>query len=321
MQIRSVCVIGGSGFLGRHVVRRLAAQEIFVRVPTRRRERAKDLILLPTVDVLNADVHDPRTLERLIAPVDAVISLVGILHESGKETFQRNHVDLPRKIVDACRETGVKRLVHVSALKATLDAPSAYLRSKAEGESQIHAARATGIHTTILRPSVIFGREDHFLNLFAMLARLLPVIVLSSPQARFQPVFVEDVARVMTACLPDPHSFGQSYSVCGPKIYTLRELVESVCRIMGVRRPIIELNEWLSLLQAGILERLPGTLMTRDNIYSMRVDNVCGSALPERFGLSPTPLEAVVPEYLAGATPRTRYRWFRFRARRRIQST
>lgn len=321
MQLRSVCVIGGSGFLGRHVVRRLAAQEIFVRVPTRRRERAKELILLPTVDVLNADVHDPRTLERLIAPVDAVISLVGILHESGRETFQRNHVDLPRKIVDACRETGVNRLVHVSALKAALDAPSAYLRSKAEGESQIHAARATGIHTTIFRPSVIFGREDRFLNLFAQLARLLPVIVLASPGARFQPVFVDDVARALTASLSDPYSFGQSYDLCGPKVYTLRELVETVCRTMGVRRPIIGLNEWLSLLQAGILERLPGTLMTRDNIGSMRVDNVCSSAMPERFGFSPTPLEAVVPEYLAGVTPRTRYRRFRFRARRTIQPT
>ena len=316
MPVRSVCVIGGSGFLGRHVVHRLAAQEIFVRVPTRRRERAKQLILLPTVDVLTADVHEPRTLERLVGPVDAVINLVGILDQTRGETFERNHVELPRKIVSACRETGVRRLIHVSALKAAFDAPSVYLRSKAEGESQIHAAQAIGIQTTILRPSVIFGREDRFLNLFARLARLLPAIALASPRARFQPIFVEDVAQVLVACLTDPHTFASTYELCGPKVYTLRELVEYVCRTLGVHRPIIELNETLSLLQAAVLERLPGRLMTRDNVYSMRVDSICGGAFPELFGFSRTPIEAVVPEYLSGVTPRTRYRWFRYRARR-----
>ena len=316
MQLRSVCVIGGSGFLGRHIVHRLAARDIFARVPTRRRERHKELILLPSVDLVNADVHDPETLKRLIAPVDAVFNLVGVLHESGRESFERNHVELPRRIVAACRETGVKRLVHVSALGAALDAPSAYLRSKAEGESQIHAAQATGIHTTILRPSVIFGREDRFLNLFATLARWLPAIALACPEARFQPIFVEDVARAATACLTDPHTFGHSYDLCGPKVYTLRELVQYVCRTLGVRRPIIGLPESLSLLQAAVLERLPGKLMTKDNVYSMRVDNVCNCPFPEFPGFSPTRLEAVVPEYLAGVTPRTRYRWFRYRARR-----
>jgi uncharacterized protein YbjT (DUF2867 family) len=316
MQVKSICVIGGSGFLGRHVVHRLAAQEIFVRVPTRRRERAKELILLPTVDVLNADVHDTETLRRLIAPVDAVINLVGILHAAGRETFERNHVELPRKLVDVCREAGVKRLVHVSALGCALDAPSAYLRSKAEGESQIHAGQKTGIQTTILRPSVVFGRDDRFLNLFARLARFLPVIALASPGARFQPVFVEDVARALTACLMEPHAFGQTYELCGPKIYTLRELVEYVCRTLGVERYIVELGPVTSMLQAGVLERLPGKLMTRDNVLSMRVDNVCSCAFPALLGFEPTPLEAVVPAYLAGVTPRRRYHWFRYRARR-----
>jgi NADH dehydrogenase len=127
---------------------------------------------------------------------------------------------------------------------------------------------------------------------------------------------VEDVARALSGCLTDPHTFGHSYDLCGPKVYTLRQLVEYVCRTLGVHRPIIGLNEPLSLLQAALLERLPGRLMTRDNVYSMRVDSVCDCAFPELFGFSPTPLEAVVPEYLAGVTPRTRYRWFRYRARR-----
>ena len=316
MHVRTVCVIGGSGFLGRHLVRRLAAREIFVRVPTRQRERAKGLILLPTVDVFNADVHDVKTLERLVAPADAVINLVGILHQAGGETFERNHVELPRKIVAVCRETGVKRLLHVSALKAAFDAPSAYLRSKAEGESQIRAAQATGIQTTVLRPSVMFGRDDRFLNLFARLARLLPAIALASPEARFQPIFVEDAARCLSECLADARTFGHSYDLCGPKVYSLRELVEYVCRTLGIHRPIIGLNQPLSLLLAALMERLPRPMMTRDNVYSMRIDNVCDGVFPELFGFGPTPLEAVVPEYLAGVTPRTRYRWFRYRARR-----
>jgi uncharacterized protein YbjT (DUF2867 family) len=316
MKIGSVCVIGGSGFLGRRVVEHLAADEVFVRVPTRRRERAKQLILLPTVDVVNADVHDPRVLARLIAPVDAVINLVGILHQAPGDTFERNHVELPRKIVAACREHAVKRLLHVSALKASLEAPSAYLRSKAEGEGQIRSAQATGLHTTVFRPSVVFGRDDHFLNMFAKLARLLPGLPLACPDARFQPIFVEDVARAIARSVGDSRTFGQTFNLCGPRTYTLRELVEFVCRTLGLQRKVIGLNPTLSMLQASILEHLPGKVMTRDNIYSMRIDNTCEGGFPEVFGFIPTPLEAVVPTYLAGVTPRTRYYWFRFRARR-----
>jgi uncharacterized protein YbjT (DUF2867 family) len=316
MKIGSVCVIGGSGFLGQHVVHRLAAQEIFVRIPTRRREKAKELILLPTIDVVNADVHDPRALARLVAPVDAVINLVGILHETGRETFERNHVELPRKIVAACREHGIKRLVHVSALKASLDAPSAYLRSKAEGEGQIRSAQATGLQTSVFRPSVIYGRDDHFLNFFAKLARVAPVLPLACPSARFQPIFVEDVARAIVQSLGDARTFGQTFNVCGPRAYTLRELVDFVCRTLGLQRKVIGLSPSLSMLEAVVLEHLPGKLMTRDNIYSMRLSNTCESGFPDVFGFVPTPLEAVVPTYLAGVTPRTRYYRFRFRARR-----
>src|SRR4029453_9228048 len=170
---------------------------------------------------------------------------------------------------------------------------SAYLRSKAEGESQIHAAQAIGIQTTILRPSVIFGRDDRFLNLFARLPRPLPAIALASPGAPFQPIFVGGVAQVLVSCLADPYTFARTYELCGPKVYTLRQLVEYVCRTLGVYRPIIELNESLSLLQAAVLERLPGRLMSRDNVYSMRIDSVCAGDFPDLFGFSPTPMEAV----------------------------
>lgn len=312
MLIRNVLVIGGSGFIGRHVVRQLAAAGIQVRVPTRNRERARDLILLPTVDVLRADVHDDATLERLVAGVDAVINLVGILHGD----FDKAHVALPRRIATACGKAGVGRLVHVSALKADPDGPSTYLRSKAQGEKHVLAAQSDALQTTILRPSVVFGRDDRFLNLFAQLARRLPVLALASPDARFQPIHVQDLARAITASLTDPRTFGQTYELCGPRVYTLRELVTFVVRTLGLQRPVLGLGPSLSMLQATLLEQLPGRLMTRDNVRSMQVDNVCGCNFPEVFGFAPTPLEAVVPVYIAGVTPRSRYRWFRFRARR-----
>ena len=316
MKIQSVCIIGGSGFLGSHVVHQLAARGIQVRVPTRRREHAKSLIVLPTVDVVNADVHDPAALSRLVAGADAVISLAGILHESRRGDFTRVHIELPRKIVDACREQGVGRLLHVSALKAAHDAPSNYLRSKAGGEQQIRVAQVGGIHTSVFRPSVIFGRGDSFLNLFARLVRLLPGVALASAQARFQPVFVEDVARVLVSSLDNARSFGEAYDLCGPKVYTLQELVAYVCAVVGVERPVLPLNDALSYLQAWAMEFLPVKLMTRDNYRSMKIDNVCDCPFPALFGVEPTPMEAVVPFYLADRTPRARYRWFRYRARR-----
>jgi NADH dehydrogenase len=261
---------------------------------------------------VQADVHDDATLQRLLQSADAAINLVGILHGD----FDRAHVQLPHRIAAACARASVQRLVHVSALKAAPDAPSAYLRSKAAGEAAIREAQGEHLQTTILQPSVIFGREDRFLNLFARLARALPAIVLASPAARFQPVHVDDVARAIAAALSDVRTFGQTYALCGPQVYTLRELVAYVVRSLGLHRPIVGLGKSLSMLQAGILEHLPGKLMTRDNVRSMQVDNVCGCAFPEVFGFEPTPLEAVVPLYIAGVTPRSRYRWFRFRARR-----
>jgi NADH dehydrogenase len=215
-------------------------------------------------------------------------------------------------LVDACREQGVQRLLHVSALGAAHDAPSEYLRSKAGGEQQIRVAQAAGIRTTIFRPSVIFGREDSFLNLFARLVGSLPVIVLASPQARFQPVFVEDVARAVVLSLGEARTADQIYELCGPGIYTLQGVGEYVCLVLGLVRPIIPLNDQLSYLQAWMMEWLPVKLMTRDNYYSMKVDSVCACPFPGVFGFEPTPLEAVVPLYLAETTPRMRYRWFRF---------
>jgi NADH dehydrogenase len=318
MLIRTVVAIGGSGFIGRHVAARLAAREIFVRVPTRNRERAKrDMILLPTVDLVQADVHDDAVLKRLMTAADAVINLVGILHEERRrETFAQAHIALPRRIVEACRDARVKRLVHVSALGADATGPSAYQRTKGEGETLVRAAHGPELEVTIVRPSVVFGPGDRFLNLLVRLARILPVMAVAAPHARFQPVYVEDVARAIDACLEDPRTYDRTYDLCGPNVYTLRQLVAFACDSAGLKRPVIGLGTTLSQLQAWVLEHLPGRLMTRDNLASMRVDNVCGCPFPDVFGFAPTALEAVAPTFLGRSTRAARMDQFRVRAGR-----
>jgi NADH dehydrogenase len=311
-----ICVIGGSGFVGRHIVELLVREECRVLVPSRRRERAKHLITLPTVDVVQADVHDGATLERLFAGVDAVVNLVGILHSRpgtpyGPD-FARSHVDLPEKIVSACRAVGVRRLVHMSALQASADAPSEYLRSKDDGEAAVQASR---LDWTIFRPSVIFGPEDQFLNTFAKLQKTFPFVPLACPDAKFQPVFVEDVASCFVASLEREDSHGRIYELAGPKVYTLRELVEYAGRTAGHPRPVIGLSDRLSYLQARMMELMPVQVMSRDNYRSMQVPNTSGEALP--FGFEATPLEAVAPVYLKGYFPRSRYSEFRYYAGRK----
>jgi uncharacterized protein YbjT (DUF2867 family) len=233
-----------------------------------------------------------------------VINLVGVLYDGrGASSFAQAHVALPEKIVAACQRKGVSRLLHMSAINADTHGPSAYLRSKGEGEAIV---RTLAPDATVFRPSVIFGREDRFLNLFAQLQRMLPVVLLGSPEARFQPVFVADVAAAFIAALEAPAALGQHYDVCGPKVYTLRELVKYAGAVSGHPRPVIGLGPRLSWVQAALLELLPGHVLTRDNYRSMKVDAVCTQGLP--FGLRPTPLEAVAPSWLTSESPRTRFR-------------
>ncbi len=312
-----ILLLGGSGFIGRHVAQRLVRDQHTVIVPTRGRERAKrDLILLPTVELISADIHDEPTLERLVSGCSAVINLVGVLHSrSGRPfglDFKRAHEDLPRHLVGACERAGVKRLVHLSALGASADAPSGYLRSKAAGEQAL--ATSPSVAVTVLRPSVVFGPGDRFLSLFAQLLRARPVLPLAMPQARFQPVYVEDVANAVVAALTDERATGQTYDLVGPRVYSLQALVEMVGNVSAHPRPIIGLSKTLSLIQAWMMEWMPGRMLSRDNVYSMTVDSVSDAPLP--FGLSATALEAVVPGYLANAELHSRFDRLRFRAAR-----
>ena len=323
MRSENILVVGGIGFIGRHLVAALAARGARVTVPARRRERAKHLILLPTIEVVEADVGARGVLDRLAEGRDAIINLAGVLHsrrgrpdERGPNDygpdFARAHVELPQALVNVCRARGVRRLVHLSAIGASSDAPSEYLRSKGVGEQAVLAAE--DLRVSVLRPSVVFGPEDQFLNLFATLARLLPVLALACPEARFQPVYVGDLVRAVLAALDASPQGGKVYELCGPRRYTLRELVAWVCEVTGRRRPVLGLSPMLSMLQARLLELSPVPLMTRDNVASMQVPSVCDCPFP--FGLEPTALEAVAPTWLAPSGPRERYPTLRWRARR-----
>jgi uncharacterized protein YbjT (DUF2867 family) len=297
-----IVVLGGSGFVGRALCRRLAARwpALRVLVPTRRLPHAKALRTLPTVDIVPADVNDPAALPALLAGADAVVNLVAILHGS-EEAFEQAHVVLPRHLAAASRAAGVGRMVHVSALGVASDAPSMYLRSKARGEQVL---RDGGLPLSLLRPSVIFGAEDRFLNLFAELQALAPVLPLAGSSARFQPVWVEDVAEALVRVLAaTPGSTPPVIECAGPQVLTLSELVRLAGRWAGHERPQIPLPLSLGRLQAALMEWAPGpTLMSRDNVDSMGVPNVAGGTLPglEALGIAPASVESVMPALLAG---------------------
>ncbi len=303
-----VLILGGSGFVGRHVVERLQREQVAMTVPTRRLTSARHLWHQPQVQVVVADVLDAATLARLVAEHDAVVNLVAILHGSEKQ-FERVHVELPRLLADACAQAGGRRVLHLSALGAAADGASKYQRSKARGEAVLgQAAQVGSLGLSVLRPSVIFGAEDRFLNLFADLQRVFPVIPLAGADARFQPVWVRDVAQAIVTCLQDDATIGQTYEACGPEVWTLRELVKAAGRWAGIGggrgRPVIGLPMALGRLQALVMELMPGRpLMSRDNLDSMQVDNVASGQLPglDALGIRPAPLSAVGPLYLGSA--------------------
>jgi uncharacterized protein YbjT (DUF2867 family) len=315
MKMKSVCILGGSGFVGRALADHLCAQGVRVRIVTRVLPRAMPLTVLPTVEITTAASLDEETLARCFEDMDAVVNLIGILHEGGGQTFRDCHAELPARVTRACRVSGVRHLLHMSALGAAREAPSEYQRTKAAGEAAVRAA-GEALPFTILRPSVIFGAGDRFLNLFAGMARVFPVIPLAGAKARFQPIWVEDVARAFTDALGNPRCLGQAFELAGPKVYTLEELVRYVAGLVGRKPMIVPLGSGLASLQAFALEHLPGKLMTRDNLRSMSVDNVASQPFPAVFGFQPAAIETVVPEYLAGAATRARYPAYREHARR-----
>lgn len=323
MAFRTILVIGGSGFIGSRIIAQLGTMGIDrIVVPTRRLSRAKHLQVVPTVRLCEENVHDDTALDRLVRGADAVINLVGVLHSRRGEAgsaygpdFARAHVELPRRIVASCRKHGVRRLLHMSALGADRNGPSMYQRSKADGEAAVLAEAA--ISATVFRPSVVFGPEDNFLNMFASLQRVFPVMPLACASARFQPVYVGDVARAFCNALDNRATIGKVYELAGPTVYTLRELVRLSGEMAGCRRPVIGLPNSLGRLQATLLEFMPGgPVMSRDNMDSMQVDNVASGPMAPELGVVPTPLEAIAPEYLGHHGRPSRFDDWRSRARR-----
>ena len=295
--MKKILILGGTGFVGRHVCEKLAEGDYRATVLTRRRVNANHLQMLPMVDVIEGSAYDAATLAPLLAEHDAVVNLVAILHGS-EAAFDKVHVQLVQTLVKACDAAGQRRIVHVSSLGADSNAPSMYQRSKARGEAVLLSST---LDVSVLRPSVIFGAEDKFLNTFASLQKMFPFIPLAGSAARFQPVWVEDVASAIVKCLEDKSTIGQTFEACGPEVFTLKQLVQLAGQYSGHDKPVIGLPEALARIQAALMELAPGEpIMSRDNLDAMKVDNVSGGVLPglAALGITPSALSAVVPFYL-----------------------
>lgn len=316
----SICIIGGTGFVGRQLAHRLTRDGYNVRIPTRRRDRHRDLLVNPRIRLIETDVHDAAALLAVFEGCSAVVNLVGILNERGNtgSGFKSAHVELPRSIVAAMQTTGVRRLLHMSALNAyPREEHSRYLRSKGQGEDLVHAASAQGLQVTSFRPSVIFGPGDSFFNRFATLLKVTPVMFpLACPDSVFAPVFVGDVVEAMARSLSDPNSHGKHYDLCGPERYTLAELVDYTARQIGVTRHIWKLGPTLSWWQARALEFVPGKPFSRDNYWSLQKESQCQKNALIELGITPTAIGTVVPGYLNQQHARGRYAAFRRHARR-----
>jgi len=277
---KNVLVIGGSGFLGQAVCNQLAKAGYRITVPTRRYDRAKHRLTLPTCQIIEANIHDRATLGRLVSGQDIVVNLLGVLHSKpGKpygQNFRVNHVEFPKALCTAMSKHGAKRIVHISALGVGVQnpAPSMYLRSKTDGEAVV---KDSGLAWTILRPSVVFGREDKFLNTFASLAKIAPFIPLAGADARFQPVSVSDVAKAVFACVEDQgkDTLHNTYDLVGTEIFTLKELVKLSARAVGKTPLVFGIPDVAAKAQAFLMELAPGEpLMSRDNVDSMKIDNI-----------------------------------------------
>lgn len=299
-----ICVLGGTGFVGRSLVSRLARDGWRVVVPTRNRVRARALLVLPGVDVVQADVHDPAQLTALLEGADSVVNLIGILNERGHDGagFKRVHVELVDKLVRACHQAGVRKILHMSALKASAErGPSYYLRTKGEAERIIATLAGDELKYTIFQSSVIFGPDDTFINRFARLMGILPILALPRLGARFAPVFVHDVAQAFARAISDSATDQQTYQLCGPQVYSLREILELIRKHAELRCLLLELPDALGQLQAFTLEYLvPGKLFSLDNFRSLAIASVCSENGLAALGIEPHSLEAVLPGYLSG---------------------
>jgi NADH dehydrogenase len=315
MKALQLCVLGGTGFVGTHLVHRLASLGHSVTVLTRRPERHREFRIGSAVRLLETNPYDSDALQTLLASMDCVINLAGILNEEGKNHFQTAHVELPRSIVKAMREAGVSRLLHMSALNANVnESHSRYLKTKGEGEDLVH--NAPGLEVTSFCPSVVFGPGDSFFNRFATLLQVSPLLFpLACANARFAPVYVGDVVGAFVKALDDKATIGQRVELCGPKTYSLKQLVQFTAKQIGRKTVITGMPDFAARLQGHLLGLVPGKPFTIDNYYSLQKDSVCSKSALIGLGITPRSIEAVVPTYLGGSHARAQY--FRYRAQAR----
>ncbi|MGA2399879.1 MAG: complex I NDUFA9 subunit family protein [Steroidobacteraceae bacterium] len=300
MRPLSLCILGGTGFLGTRLVARLIKDGHAVTVLSRDRELHKHLLVLPGLTLENCDVYEEAQLSERFRGKDVVINLVGILNERGfgGGGFRRAHTELTRSVLQAMRSAGVRRLLQVSALKAAVDAPSYYLRSKGQAEKLIREQSAV-IDWTIFQPSVMFGPGDTFLNRFAGLLASVPFFFpLARPRARFQPVFVDDVVDAMLRCLHGATGVHQTYQLGGPQVYTLSEIVHLVASITGRGRWIVGLPNFAAWLQGLVMNFVPGRPFSSDNYNSLQVDSVCTDDGFEKLKIKPHSMAAAARQYL-----------------------
>jgi uncharacterized protein YbjT (DUF2867 family) len=302
MRQPQACILGGTGFVGRHLLLRLSKAGWHCRIPTRYPHRHRDLALYRGVSLQPVPTIDADGLASCMDDADLVVNLIGILNEGRAGDFQRVHVELVSEVVTAALAAGVPRYLHMSALHADAqNGSSTYLRSKGAGEDLAHSAE--GLAVTSFRPSVVFGRGDSFFNRFATLLQMTPgLFPLACPDARFAPVWVGDLTEAMLRTISDDNSIGRRYDLCGPRIFSLEELVAYTAAQIGRRTLLMGLNDFGSRLQARVFEHLPGTPFTMDNYRSMQTASTCAehNGLLE-LGIHPTDVDTIVPTYLGAA--------------------
>lgn len=294
-------IFGGSGFIGRHIVRRLAKRGWRLRIAVRHPSKAQ--FLKPLGDVgqiapIRCDIAEEASIATALAGTDYVINLVGILAEGGGQSFEALHATAPGRIARLAKEAGATRMVQISAIGASADSPSTYARTKAAGEA---AVREGFPEASILRPSVVFGPEDSFFNMFAEMTRTSPFLpLIGGGETRFQPVFVGDVAEAVTACLDRPETQGQVYELGGPRIYTFKELMELLLKTIGRKRALLPIPWGMAEIQARVFECLPKPPLTRDQVTQLKSDNVVqpGAKTLADLGIEPMAAEGIIPTYL-----------------------
>ena len=302
MKSLSICILGGTGFVGRHLAAELVKRGHAVKILSRRRERHRDLLVLPSLQIIQADVHDQAQLRTYFKDCDAVINLVGLFNEKGRsgKGFRAVHLELSRKIITMAIDSEVSRLLHMSALNASASEKSFYLRSKGEAESYVHTFTQNKIAVTSFRPSIIFGPGDHFLTRFAAILKCIPwIFPLACGYTKFSPVYVGDVVDIMIDALDNPDTFGGRINLCGPRQYTLQQLVEYIAATSGYRKKVVALPNLLARIQARILEFAPGKPFSIDNYYSLQKDSICPDA-----NHCDTSLEVIAPGVLGKSVKR-----------------